>query len=252
MCHSRAIAVSPDSADSWNRQAAILLDLYRHPDAIRSAAHSLSLSPGHVDAFMNEGLGWLGVGNPTEALVRFEKALHLQPELAEAHYLSGVALQQLGRHEEAAPSFQQTLLKNRYHRFALGGLANAALQSCDWDLADTLKDRLNNVGSDHIVVPPLVMLGYFDHPALLQRAARVGCPAPKPEAGPRYESPISPAISANMPRPILRPGFSKAMTVLASRCMASPTVPMIKAPCAAGWPALLTGFSMCRSAATAM
>jgi protein O-GlcNAc transferase len=194
MCHSRAIAVSPDSADSWNRQAAILLDLYRHPDAIRSAAHSLSLSPGHVDAFMNEGLGWLGVGNPAEALVRFEKALHLQPELAEAHYLSGVALQQLGRHEEAVPSFQQTLLKNRYHRFALGGLANAALQSCDWDLADTLKDRLNNVGSDHTVVPPLVMLGYFEDPALLQRAARTGCPAPKPEAGASFSAPTGSKI----------------------------------------------------------
>ena len=182
-CHARAITAKPDSADSWNRQAAVLLDLYRHQDALQSAGRALALSPTYPDAFVNQGLGWLGIGNPAEALACFEKALRLHPNLPEAHYLCGVALQQLGRPEEAVPAFEQALVKNPHHRFALGALANTALQLCDWDLAATLKDRLRNAGSDANVVPPLVMLGYFDEPAILQRAARAGCPAPKQAAG---------------------------------------------------------------------
>lgn len=185
-CHVRAIAAKPDSADSWNRQAAVLLDLYRYNDALRSTDRALSLAPAYADALINEGLGWLGIGNPSEALARFEKALHLHSHLPEASYLKGVALQQLGRHEEAIPMFQQALSQNPHHRFALGAMANAALQLCDWDLATILKERLRNIASNSAVVSPLVMLGYFEEPALLQRAARIGCPAPKNGTGSRF------------------------------------------------------------------
>jgi predicted O-linked N-acetylglucosamine transferase (SPINDLY family) len=115
-----------------------------------------------------------------------EKALCCQPDLSEAYYLSGVAMQQLGRYEESIPAFEQVLLRDRHHRFALGMLANAAIQLCDWDLAATLKLRLRNIGSDSAVVPPLVMLGYFDEAALLQRAARIGCPAPRQGIGKKH------------------------------------------------------------------
>jgi protein O-GlcNAc transferase len=179
MCHSRAVTVKPGNADSWNRQAAVLLDLYRYQDALQAARHALTLAPAYPDAVINEGLSWLGIGKPGEALACFEKALRLHPGLPEGHYLSGIALQQLGRHEEAVPAFQETLSKNPHHRFALGGLATAAQQLCDWELAETLRGRLLAIGSDSAVVPPLVMLGYFDEPALLQRAARIGCPAPR-------------------------------------------------------------------------
>jgi len=76
----------------------------------------------------------------------------------------------------------------------LGGLANAALQSCDWDLAEVLKDRLQSAGSDHSVIPPLVMLGYFDDPALLQRAAWAGCPAQKSKVVAKFSVPCRPKI----------------------------------------------------------
>jgi protein O-GlcNAc transferase len=188
MCHSRAIAAKPNSADSWNRQAAVLLDLYRYHDAIQSAGRALSLAPAYTDAFVNEGLGWLGIGNLGQALERFEKALRIDPELPEGHYLNGVALQQLKRHEEAISAFRQALLKNPHHRFALGAMASAALQLCDWDLAETLKDSLRNIGSDSTVVPPLLMLNYFDEPMLLQRAARIGCPAPKQAFQPTFSA----------------------------------------------------------------
>ncbi len=179
MCHAHAISANPNRADSWNRQAAVMLDLRRYQDALKSSNRALSLSPAFADAFLNEGLGWLGIGNPGHALVRFEKALRLEPQLPEASYLCGVALQQLGRHDESIPALKQALLKDGCHKFALGMLANAALQLCDWELAAGLKEKLQNIGSESAVVPPFVMLGYFDEPALLQQAARIGCPAPK-------------------------------------------------------------------------
>jgi protein O-GlcNAc transferase len=189
MCHTHAIAASPNRADSWNRQAAVMLDLHRYRDALQSSARALALSPAYADAFLNEGLGWLGIGNAGEALVRFEKALSLEPQLPEASYLFGVALQQLGRHDESIPALEQALLKDRHHKFALGMLANAALQLCDWELARTLEAKLQNIGNQPAVIPPLVMLGYFDEPALLQQAARIGCPAPKQDvAGTFYTS----------------------------------------------------------------
>jgi protein O-GlcNAc transferase len=179
MCHAHAIAANPSRADSWNRQATVLLDLRRYHEALKSSNRALLLFPAFADAFLNEGLGWLGIGNPGEALVRFEKALRLEPQLPEAYYLCGVALQQLGRHDESIPALEQALSKDGHHKFALGMLANAALQLCDWKLAAALKEKLQNIGSNSVVVPPLVMLGYFDEPALLQQAARIGCPAPQ-------------------------------------------------------------------------
>src|SRR5271156_2076353 len=44
-CHANAIAANPDNADSWNRQAAVLLDLYRYDDALLSTERALSLAP---------------------------------------------------------------------------------------------------------------------------------------------------------------------------------------------------------------
>jgi protein O-GlcNAc transferase len=178
-CHAQAIAANPNNADSWNRQAAVMLDLHRYQDALQSSERALSLSPSYADACLNGGLAWLGIGNPGEALVCFENAVRLEPKLPEASYVCGAALQQLGRHEESIPALEQALLKDPHHKFALGMLATAALQLCDWGLAAELRGRLQNIESKSEVVPPLVMLGYFDEPPLLQQAARLGCPAPK-------------------------------------------------------------------------
>ena len=48
--------------------------------------------------------------------------------------------------------------------------------------------------SDSTVVPPLVMLGYFDEPALHRRAARTSCPAPKQGVGSRISKSDRPKI----------------------------------------------------------
>ncbi len=47
--------------------------------------------------YMNKGVALMDMGQPEEALLAFEQALHLKPTYALAHYNKGIALKELGK-----------------------------------------------------------------------------------------------------------------------------------------------------------
>jgi tetratricopeptide (TPR) repeat protein len=140
--YEAALALRPGDHEALNNRGNALRALERHAEALASYDQALALVPRYAKAHGNRGhallaLGrhaealasyraafagaadapWLlGVANalqaleqPREALAAYERALALQPRLADAHGGRGNALQALNRHEEALAAYAAAL-----------------------------------------------------------------------------------------------------------------------------------------------
>jgi len=165
----RALALGANSPDAWNNRGAILFEMHRAPEAIASFERALALDSAHLDAWTNRGVALRSQARLEEALASFTKALAADPGHEGALYFRGFTCQDLNRPREALADFERLLERDPGHRYALGGIANAALSLCDWERVDTLGRQMQRDAK--AVLPPLLVLGYSDDPAMQHRAA---------------------------------------------------------------------------------
>jgi protein O-GlcNAc transferase len=171
----RALALNPGDADAWNSRGATLLDLNRTPEALAAFERALALNPGHADAWSNRGVALRGLSRFAEALASFDRALALNSDLSNAQYFRGFVLQDLRRYRCSLAAFETLLAREPDNRYALGGLANAALCLCDWPRIESLMQRMaDGIEGGGVVLPPLLALGYSDDPGLQRRVAAQG------------------------------------------------------------------------------
>ncbi len=76
---------------------------------------ALSIDPGYVKAWNNKGLALDKLGRYQEAVDSYEKALSIDPNDATVWHNKGLALDKLGRYQEAADSYERALI-NRPER----------------------------------------------------------------------------------------------------------------------------------------
>jgi tetratricopeptide (TPR) repeat protein len=144
--YDRALALSPDLAESWYGRGMILLAMRRPDEAIASFTRLLAIKPDFTQVHLLrakllcdvgdrnaalEGIekliaiapglaeAWLGRSNVLfesgryeEALSAAEKATALRPNLAEAWHGRGNALNELRRHDEALGAYDKVLALN--------------------------------------------------------------------------------------------------------------------------------------------
>jgi tetratricopeptide (TPR) repeat protein len=109
----QAIAADPAIPDPY----AALATLYNQQQKFDKAAemsgkaNELLAAKGGADpgALYNEGVILWNQGKGAEAQVRFEKAIALDPKLAEAHYLLGMTLVNQNKMQDAKKAFQEYL-----------------------------------------------------------------------------------------------------------------------------------------------
>jgi protein O-GlcNAc transferase len=167
-----ALAVRQDMAGVWNNRGTALRDMRRQNAALASYDRALALAPGHVNALTNRAITLLEMRRLDDALAAVDAALTLQPGFAEALYVRGNILRDLGRMAEALDSHEQALDANPAHPHALNGMAQAALNLCDWARTAELAPRLKeNIETGRALIQPFVMLGYTDDAALQRRCA---------------------------------------------------------------------------------
>lgn len=167
-----ALALRQDMAGVWNNRGTALRDLRRQEAALASYDHALALAPGHINALTNRAITLLEMRQLDEALAAVDTALTLQPRFAEALYVRGNILRDLGRMAEALDSHEQALGASPAHPHALNGMAQAALNLCDWTRTAALAPRLKEaIETGRALIQPFVMLGYTDDAALQRRCA---------------------------------------------------------------------------------
>jgi len=98
-----ALERAPRDASVWEAAARFYLsrDLASQGDPAGIAAQAVILAPGDAEAHLLQGWSALVNGDPGAALQALDHALTLDPDLAEAHYLRGLALDAAGRSADA-------------------------------------------------------------------------------------------------------------------------------------------------------
>ena len=64
-----------------------------------------TLDPDFADGYFNKGLALENLGRYDEAIAAFEETIYRVPELAEAWHHKGIAYEKLGKDAEAVESF---------------------------------------------------------------------------------------------------------------------------------------------------
>lgn len=169
----KALAIKPDFVLAHNGRGNILRGLNRPGEALASYDKALAIKADFAEACGNRGNALRDLGRPDEALTSYDRALALNPDDAEGYYNRGMALQDVGRPAQAIANFEKALAFDPGHRYAFGGLADAALRVCDFkrvaQLAGEVEARVRTAKS---VIAPLTLLGYSEDAALQLQCAR--------------------------------------------------------------------------------
>jgi tetratricopeptide (TPR) repeat protein len=108
-CYQRVLAVQPENPDALHLIGNIAYQLGRHDVAIAMIGQAIRRDGRNPLYFSNLGLALASQSRFDEALTRFEQALVLKPDYAEAHNNRGNVLRALNRDVEALASYDRAL-----------------------------------------------------------------------------------------------------------------------------------------------
>ncbi len=102
-----ALERADDDGNIWKSAARFYLqrNLFQNDFPLRAAEGAVQRMPQDAEAQMLLGWVYLTEADATGALFTLDNALQLAPEMAEAHYLRGLALQHTGETEKAQAAF---------------------------------------------------------------------------------------------------------------------------------------------------
>ena len=144
--YRRALARSPDHADSLHLLGVLEHQRGRHGPAVGSIRRAIALAPGRADYRNNLGVVCRALGRLEEAADAHREALRLAPTYPDAMANLGVVLHDLGRLEEARPPLEAALRLDPDHVDAAFGLANLLLEAGEPDGAVPLYRRAHALG----------------------------------------------------------------------------------------------------------
>jgi protein O-GlcNAc transferase len=108
-----------------------------------------------------------------EALASFDRALAIDPDDTDALNGRGNVLKEMRRFAEALASYEKAVALDPDHAYAFSGMADCALQLCDWVRQDALSAEVRRrAGAGKSIISPLVLLSYADDAALQLAGAR--------------------------------------------------------------------------------
>jgi tetratricopeptide (TPR) repeat protein len=84
-----------------------LFDQQKYQEAMKGFMEAVRLKPDYADALMNVGSCYGLTGNYREALVWFDKAIAVDPGLAQAYFFSAVTWERLGNPVRAAELYKK-------------------------------------------------------------------------------------------------------------------------------------------------
>jgi len=106
-----ALERAPNDPEIFKAAARFYLarNLAQAPYPLQIAESAVALAPEDAEAQMLLGWRHLQADAPEAALAALNRAVALDPELAQAHHLRGQTLQTLGRYDEAAAAFTEAV-----------------------------------------------------------------------------------------------------------------------------------------------
>ncbi|MDA9238681.1 tetratricopeptide repeat protein [Planktomarina sp.] len=99
----------PKSVTLFNISGAAHAGLGQHTDAITSYKKAITIEPNYVDAYYNLGFALREKGNLEEAVKNFNKVILLNPNYVDAYNNVAVTLEKQGKLEEAVISYNKAI-----------------------------------------------------------------------------------------------------------------------------------------------
>jgi adenylate cyclase len=167
--YERAIAVAPNSSFALAGMGDLLNPMGRFREAIKSVETAIRLDPFLPANFLwNLGFAYFFTGRTNEAIEVADKAVNLDPGVAEYHFLSGAALIAAGKSGEALAEIDKALSLNqnppsRYIGDRAVALVNTGrIEEAVASMKDLVSSRPDDADSYRCLIFVLCLLGRHD------------------------------------------------------------------------------------------
>jgi Flp pilus assembly protein TadD len=141
--HRRAIELAPELSEAHGRIGDLLLRRGRRNDAAAAYELAFAAAPESSEGLLCAAKAMIALDRPREAEERLRQLLARDPSISEAHLALGHLLNEAGRFDEAAASFEQSIALAPRQATAYQGLVSTRrLTESDRPLVARLLSRL--------------------------------------------------------------------------------------------------------------
>lgn len=155
--YERAIELDPKAATLWSRLGDVQYELKRYALAIQSWKQALEINDRDSQAWANQGIAQgLGLGNWSEAIVCWEKAVEIEPENPDLWFRLGVGHGALEHWEMAIAQWDQALVHNPNFKDALVNKSVALQKLGRTEEAEAVTARIQDLEAGMILPVPAV------------------------------------------------------------------------------------------------
>lgn len=153
--YERALEIDPKAATLWSRLGDVQYELKRYALAIQSWKRALNINDRDSQAWANQGIAQgLGLGNWTEAIACWEKAVEIEPENSDLWFRLGVGHGALENWELAIVNWDQALIHNPNFKDALLNKSVALQKLGRTDEAEAVNAQIQNLEAGNMIPMP--------------------------------------------------------------------------------------------------
>ena len=111
--------------------------LRRPEDATARYDKAIALKPDYAEAYNNRGSALFALKRLEDALASYDKAIALKPDYAQAYFNHGTTVLELKRLEDALASYDKAIALKPDYEFLFGTLLHAKMHICDFTNVDS-------------------------------------------------------------------------------------------------------------------
>jgi predicted O-linked N-acetylglucosamine transferase (SPINDLY family) len=164
-CHARAIALAPNSAETFYNRGVLLARLGRHAAALASYDRAIELRPAFAPAHNNRASVLAALDRHGDAIMACTRALEIDPTFVPALKNRATARSLVGEHEGAAEDAARAIELDGDVPFARGILVHSRMHCCDWrDYDANVAKIATDIGVGKRVIEPFALLGISSSP----------------------------------------------------------------------------------------
>jgi protein O-GlcNAc transferase len=164
--YKKSIEIKPDNSGALNNLGYLLIRLRRFDEGIFYLKKSIQITP-NFEVYKNIGIAYCSIDNNLESIIYFDKSIKIKSDDPQLHVLKAIALQSIGKIDQAILSYSQALESDKDYKYVLGWRLYAKKMICDWsNFIDDLNLLELKIKENKKVAVPLAIVSLFEDPVM--------------------------------------------------------------------------------------
>ena len=171
-----AIRLNPNFADAYCKLGSELFGLKRYVEAVAACQKAIALThrADYAEPYFHLAASLNAKGRREEAISYYRMAIGLKPTFAEAYNKLGGVLLQNSQYSEAIIAYEKALLLEPDMPFVQGLILHCKMLVHDWDgIEGAVQSLLANIDAGKAVATPFVIFSIPSSPAQQKRCAEI-------------------------------------------------------------------------------